>query len=67
MRVDVMLDRMTEMRARLGLPTPCADCADPGAREYCGRCVRVLAEYLGMGEDHTRQIYGQKRSKGGDA
>lgn len=60
MRVDAMLERIVETRKRLGLLSPCPDCARSGLF-YCDSCTRAVADILGISHAHAKATFGRKR------
>lgn len=61
MRVDAGLDRLSSMRARLGIPTPCPECSDPRRDTYCDTCLLALSGIMGESLAHAKATYGRKR------
>lgn len=55
-----MVDRLRNVRSRLGLPTPCPECSDPVRTTYCGRCVDSLATILGLDSSVVLRKWGTK-------
>jgi hypothetical protein len=61
MRVDGGVDRLATMRARLGLPTPCPECANARASTYCDTCLLALSNVMGESFAFARATYGRKQ------
>lgn len=54
-----MVERIRDMRATLGLPTPCLACS-ASKYLYCDKCIDVLADYLGITFYEAWFLYGSK-------